>query len=154
MCYSITFSKYNILSILQFFFFQAFFMLITVGVLISFTLKHIADKYFKNDDLGFTHQGVDYLHAFDIHCNSSVPMYTFSVVIPFFILPIVLNESFLSTMLSNALALTGILYYCYVTLLAYYCNNKNKLILLALPLIKKNKYLTLGLCKEKLFNVY
>mgnify|MGYP000225760819 CR=1 FL=1 len=64
---------------------------------------------------------VEYMHAFDIHCNGFVTFYFFSVSVQYPLLPIILNSSFFATLVSNGLYLTGVLYYLYVALLGYYC---------------------------------
>jgi hypothetical protein len=95
--------------------------------LIAFLFKNIAEKYFKNEELGFNRtQVVEFLYAFDIHCNGFVPFYTLAVVLQFFLIPIVVSDSLFCTFFSNGLFLLGILYYAYVSLLGYYCKkNKN-----------------------------
>ena len=95
-----------------------------MGLLIAFLFKYLAEKYLKNEELGFNRiQGVEFLYAFDIHCNGFVPFYFFSVILQFLLMPIILSSSLMCTFISNGLFLLGILYYSYVTLLGYYCKD-------------------------------
>lgn len=107
---------------IQLFFFQAFFSLITIGLILAFTLKYLVEKYLKNEELGYNrNQNVEFLYAFDIHCNSFIPLYFFSTIIQYIFLPLILTDSYFSTIISNSLYTIGVLYYFYVTLLGYYC---------------------------------
>lgn len=115
----------------------------TMGILIAFLFKYLVEKYLKDDELGFNRtQGVEFMYAFDIYCNAFVPFYFFNVVIQFFLLPLVTYNSLINTFISNGLSFIGVVYYCYVTLLGYYCKLK---LILALPFVKKNKYITFGI---------
>ena len=88
----------------------------------AFILKNLAEKYLKNEELGFNkNQGIEYFYAFDIHLNSFVPFYFFAIALQIFIIPLVISNSHLGTFISNALFFTGIFYYSYVTLMGYYC---------------------------------
>lgn len=133
--YSLAYGHYNPLYMLNIFFIQTFLMLFTAGILISLVCKIIIDKYFRNDDLGNNkEQKVEFVYAFDIHCNSFVPFYFFTAVIPFCLLPIVNgNGGFFQVFLSNTLTYLGVLYYFYVTFMSYF----------SLPFVKKNKFVTL-----------
>ncbi len=76
----------------------------------------------RNEELGLSRNYyVEYMHAFDIHCNGFVTFYFFSVSIQYPLLPIILNSSFFSTLLSNGLYLIGVLFYLYVALIGYNC---------------------------------
>lgn len=120
---------------IQLFFFQAFFCFIIFGVFIGFVLKYyyfdliiryLIEKYLRNEEATFSKgQSVESIYAFDIHCNAFVPFYFFTNILQFLCLPIILNEGYLATVISNILYTIGILYYFYVTLLCYYCKNKN-----------------------------
>jgi hypothetical protein len=98
-----------------------------MGILLSFLLKNIVEKYLKNEDLGFNRlQGIEYQYAFDIHCNSFVPFYFFSFILQYFFAPLIISDNMISVFISNGLFLIGIIYYGYVTLLGYYGKKKLK----------------------------
>ena len=135
LCYSLTFGHMNIFFILNIFFIQAFILLFTSGVFIALFCKIIIDKYFRNNEIGNGKEHkIEYVYAFDIHCNSFVPMYFFTSIVPFCILPLVNgSKGFIRILISNTLIFIGISYYLYVTFMSYF----------SLPFVKKNKMITL-----------
>ena len=95
--------------------------------------KIIIDKYFNNST---TNQTIEYIYAFDIHCNGFVPMYTFCAIIPFIFIGITSKDNYMiQVLLSNSSLCIGILYYSYVTFISYF----------SLPFVRKNKFVTLGI---------
>jgi len=64
-------------------------------------------------------QSVEWLYAFDIHCNAFFPMFMVLYVLQFFLLPVVLGKSFTALLLANVLYATGFSWYCYITHLGY-----------------------------------
>ena len=158
VCYSIAFGHLSPVYIFNIFFIQTFLILFTTGILISLVCKIVIDRYFRNDEIGTNkEQKIEYVYAFDIHCNSFVPLYFFSGVIPFCLLPLVNgNGGFLQVLISNGLTFIGVLYYFYVTFMGYF----------SLPFVRKNKFATLmvwpiigvflflTLCKVNVFNFF
>ena len=131
--YSITFGIYNPFKIFNIFFIQTFVFLITFGLIISMISKIIIDKYFNNST---TNQNIEFIYAFDIHCNGFVPMYTFCSIIPFIFIGITSKDNFMIEILfTNSSLCIGILYYSYVTFISYF----------SLPFVRKNKFVTLGI---------
>ena len=131
--YSITLGIYNPFKIFNIFFIQTFVFLITFGLIISMINKIIIDKYFNNST---TNQTIEYIYAFDIHCNGFVPMYTFCAIIPFIFIGITSKDNYMiQVLLSNSSLCIGILYYSYVTFISYF----------SLPFVRKNKFVTLGI---------
>jgi len=71
---------------------------------------------------GYAHQveqKVEWLYAFDIHCNAFFPLFILLDVVRFFLLYFLLSPSFLSTFLSNTLYLVAIVFYHYISFLGY-----------------------------------
>ena len=131
--YSITFGIYNPFKIFNIFFIQTFVFLITFGLIISMISKIIIDKYFNNST---TNQNIEFIYAFDIHCNGFVPMYAFCSIIPFIFIGITSKDNFMiETLFTNSSLCIGILYYSYVTFISYF----------SLPFVRKNKFVTLGI---------
>eukprot|EP00753_Platysulcus_tardus_P010363 PLAT2605.2.p1 GENE.PLAT2605.2~~PLAT2605.2.p1 ORF type:complete len:274 (-),score=93.47 PLAT2605.2:196-1017(-) len=64
-------------------------------------------------------QEVEWLYAFDVHCNSFFPLFLILYVVHYFLLPLVLAPSFLPRLLSNSLFAVGLSAYCYLTFLGY-----------------------------------
>ena len=80
-------------------------------------------------------QSIEYSYAFDIHCNSFVPLYLFTSSAQYIILPLLNGNGKLGLVLGNALFTVGMLYYFIVTTSGYYAmpfiersNNINKII--------------------------
>ena len=95
--------------------------------------KIVIDKYFNNST---TNQNIEFIYAFDIHCNGFVPMYTFCSIIPFIFIGITSKDNFMIEILfTNSSLCIGILYYSYVTFISYF----------SLPFVRKNKFVTLGI---------
>lgn len=66
-----------------------------------------------------TNTNVEWMYAFDIHCNAFVPFFMILYVGQFLLLPIVLGKGFLSFLMSNLLYLSGFISYIYITHLGY-----------------------------------
>lgn len=66
-----------------------------------------------------SNDSVEWMYAFDIHCNAFFPFFIIVYIIQYFILPIVLANTFLSFFLSNTLYSIAFGYYFYVTHLGY-----------------------------------
>merc|ERR1712226_1760874 len=64
-------------------------------------------------------QSVEWLYAFDIHCNSFFPMFCLLYVVQFFSLPLVLGQSLFSLLASNTLYAAAFSWYWYITHLGY-----------------------------------
>ena len=64
-------------------------------------------------------QTVEWLYAFDIHCNAFFVFFLIVYVAQFFLLPPLLSTSFLSLVLSNGLYAAGFIVYFYITHLGY-----------------------------------
>jgi len=64
-------------------------------------------------------QSVEWLYAFDIHCNAFFPLFVLLYALQFFLLPLVLGNSLLSLILSNTLYALAFSWYFYITHLGY-----------------------------------
>jgi len=64
-------------------------------------------------------QVVEWLYAFDIHCNAFLPLFVVVYATQFFLLPVVLGKSMFSLIVSNTLYAMGISWYIYITHLGY-----------------------------------
>merc|ERR1739848_7312 len=80
----------------------------------------LCNRYLRVDDsLHNSDQRVEWMYAFDIHCNAFFPLYLVLYVAQYFLMPLLLSTSFLATLASNALYAFAFCYYCYVTFLGY-----------------------------------
>ena len=126
ICFNITLGKFSLFKIFHIFFLQTFGMLILFGLIIALISKIFFDNYLTISPS----QSIEYTHAFDIHTNSFVTFYFFSIIINYFLLPICGKDNkFFQIFISNVLFFYGILYYFYVSYVEYF----------SLPFIKKNQ---------------
>ena len=126
ICFNITLDKFSFWKIFHIFFLQTFVMLILSGLIIALITKIFFDNYLTVSPS----QSIEYTHAFDIHTNSFVTFYFFSIIINYFLLPICGKDNkFFQIFISNVLFFYGILYYFYVSYVEYF----------SLPFIKKNQ---------------
>ena len=126
ICFNLTLGKFGLFKVFHIFFLQTFGMLILFGLIIALISKIFFDNYLTAS----ASQSIEYTHAFDIHTNSFVTFYFFSIIIPYFLLPICGKDNkFFQTFISNVLFFYGILYYFYVSYVEYF----------SLPFIKKNQ---------------
>ena len=126
ICFNITLSNFSIYKIFNIFFVQTFVLLILSGLIIALITKILFDNYLNCS----SSQSIEYTHAFDIHTNSFVSFYFFSIIIPYFLLPLCSQDNkFYQIFFTNVLFFYGILYYFYVSYVEYF----------SLPFIKKNQ---------------
>jgi hypothetical protein len=90
-----------------------------VGAVMATVGKQIADRHLAS--VGRTHvkQTVEWLYAFDIHCNAFFPFFVMVYGVQFFLLPIVLGTSVMSLIISNTLFAVAFSWYFYITHLGY-----------------------------------
>lgn len=92
-----------------------------VGVLTSSLAWYLANHYLLIDHLGShtTEQNVEWLFAFDIHCNSFFPLFIVLYVLQYFMLMLLMRDGFFSCLIANSLYAGAFTYYLYVTFLGY-----------------------------------
>jgi hypothetical protein len=88
-----------------------------VGLLVSSAVRWYANSYMRVTRLHAIDQQIEWLYAFDIHCNAFFPLFTLLFTLQYFLIPVVLTPAFLSTCLANALYLAAAVIYIYVTFL-------------------------------------
>ncbi|KAK8509031.1 hypothetical protein V6N12_016874 [Hibiscus sabdariffa] len=64
-------------------------------------------------------QWVEWLYAFDVHCNSFFPMFVMLYVIHYFLSPLLVANGFIPELLSNLLFMVAASYYHYLNFLGY-----------------------------------
>lgn len=64
-------------------------------------------------------QSVEWLYAFDVHCNSFFPVFVLLYVGQYFLLPFLMRQSRISTAVSGLLYMLAMIYYFHVTFLGY-----------------------------------
>lgn len=89
------------------------------GVFAASVGSWIANKHLLQHHQHSVEQTVEWLYAFDIHCNAFFVFFLIVYVAQFFLLPPLLSTSFLSLVLSNGLYAAGFVVYFYITHLGY-----------------------------------
>jgi len=82
----------------------------------------LSNHYLREEVAVHTHvveQRVEWLYAFDIHCNSYFPLFVVLYVIQYFLSPLLIAHGFISTLLSNILYAVALSYYHYLNFLGY-----------------------------------
>ena len=64
-------------------------------------------------------QSVEWMYAFDVHCNSFFPMFLVLYVGQFFLLPLLLAQGFAAALVANLLYAVGLAYYHYMNFQGY-----------------------------------
>ncbi|PKI33505.1 protein unc-50 homolog isoform X2 [Punica granatum] len=64
-------------------------------------------------------QRVEWLYAFDVHCNSFFPVFVLLYVIHYFVSPLLVAHGFIPVLLSNILFMVAASYYHYLNFLGY-----------------------------------
>lgn len=90
------------------------------GIVICSLGRWISIQYLTVHQSGnHVKQYVEWLYAFDIHCNAFFPFFILLYVVQFFLLPFVLGKTFFALFLANTLYAVAFSIYFYVTHLGY-----------------------------------
>lgn len=91
------------------------------GVVMASVGRVIANQHLMTAERSSSHvkQNVEWLYAFDVHCNAFVPLFVLLYGVQFFLLPLVLGTSLLSLGVSNTLYAIAFGWYFYITHLGY-----------------------------------
>jgi len=91
------------------------------GVIMASLGRVIANQHLQAERSSTIHvkQNVEWLYAFDVHCNAFVPLFVLLYGVQFFLLPVVLGTSLLSLGVSNTLYAIAFGWYFYITHLGY-----------------------------------
>ncbi|CAM9527186.1 unnamed protein product [Chrysoparadoxa australica] len=90
-----------------------------MGVVVATIGRAVANAYLLQHRSHSVEQTVEWLYAFDVHCNSFFLMFMLLYVVQFLLLPILLRENFIALLMSNALYAAGFSIYAYITCLGY-----------------------------------
>ncbi len=64
-------------------------------------------------------QEVEWLYAFDVHCNAYFCSFLVTHVLQYFLLPLLMGRSIIACLLSNLLYALATVWYAYITHLGY-----------------------------------
>mmetsp|Transcript_134005 Transcript_134005/g.199308 ORF Transcript_134005/g.199308 Transcript_134005/m.199308 type:complete len:273 (-) Transcript_134005:57-875(-) len=90
------------------------------GFVVASVAREIANRHLT-DHKSSSHvrQSVEWLYAFDIHCNAFFPLFCLLYGVQFFLLPLVLGKSLFALFLSNTLYAGSFAWYWFITHLGY-----------------------------------
>jgi len=79
----------------------------------------VSNKYLRAQSFHGVEQRMEWMYAFDIHCNSFFPLFLVLYVVHYFLLPFLLQPTLLAAVLGNALYAGAFCYYLFITSLGY-----------------------------------
>lgn len=89
------------------------------GIIIASTLRWIANKYMRQRRVMSNEQCVEWLYAFDVHCNSFFPFFLLLYPGQYFLSPFLMQHDFVAGLFSNTLYCFASCVYIYITFLGY-----------------------------------
>jgi len=93
---------------------------ILLGIGLSSACWYLANTYLRAQSQSHqVEQKVEWLYAFDVHCNSYFPVFLMLYVLQYFLSPLLLSRSFFSSLLANLLYGFALSYYWYMNFLGY-----------------------------------
>lgn len=92
---------------------------VATGAVIATISWIICNKYLRVQSFHGVEQRMEWMYAFDIHCNSFFPLFLVLYVLHYLLLPYIIQPTFGATILSNLLYALAIGYYSYITSLGY-----------------------------------
>ena len=93
------------------------------GAIIATGCWAVANAYLRRESADHSHaveQKVEWMYAFDVHCNAFFPLFVALYVVQFFLTPLLLRQGYLPAILSCALYAAALGYYNYVNFLGYH----------------------------------
>jgi hypothetical protein len=106
------------------------------GLILATLCWFLTNSYLREEpNSHVVEQRVEWLYAFDVHCNSFFPAFVILYVLQYFLSPLLIAHGFFPALLSNLLFMVAISYYHYLNFLGY-----DGKFLLILPLIVNVKH--------------
>mmetsp|Transcript_3834 Transcript_3834/g.10865 ORF Transcript_3834/g.10865 Transcript_3834/m.10865 type:complete len:254 (+) Transcript_3834:316-1077(+) len=92
-----------------------------IGCIVATVCWFIANKFLRKRQLHShaVEQDVEWLYAFDVHCNSYFPLFILLYVVQFLLSPFLLWNSFLPSVVSSLLYAFALVVYHYLNFLGY-----------------------------------
>mmetsp|Transcript_3937 Transcript_3937/g.5363 ORF Transcript_3937/g.5363 Transcript_3937/m.5363 type:complete len:290 (-) Transcript_3937:423-1292(-) len=121
LSYCIAFGKDHLISsAISFAFHGVFVNFLGAGLVVATIGRFISNSHLAvQSSSAHVRQGVEWLYAFDIHCNAFFPLFALLYGLHFFLLPLVLGAGLLPFLMSNTLFAIAFVWYFYVTHLGY-----------------------------------
>lgn len=93
---------------------------VLAGTVLATVCWFLTNSYLREEpNSHVVEQRVEWLYAFDVHCNSFFPAFIMLYVIQYFLSPILVAHGFIPVLLSNLLFMVAISYYNYLNFLGY-----------------------------------
>lgn len=89
------------------------------GALMATFTWFVSNRYLRVQSCQTADQNIQWMYAFDIHCNSFCPVFMVLYVVHFFLLPFLIQPIMSATICSNVLYFVAWCYYSYITSLGY-----------------------------------
>jgi hypothetical protein len=89
------------------------------GLLVASLLRWLANAHLRQRHSHSVEQQVEWMYAFDIHCNGYWPLALLLYPVQLVLLPLLSGHSFLATLAANTLWCAALAYYSYITFLGY-----------------------------------
>ncbi|KAK9165834.1 hypothetical protein Scep_001025 [Stephania cephalantha] len=98
-----------------------FFHFFLTGMVVATCCWFLTNTYLREEapNSHAVEQRVEWLYAFDVHCNSFFPMFVMLYVIHYFLSPVLVAHGFIPLLLSNLLFMVAMCYYHYLNFLGY-----------------------------------
>jgi hypothetical protein len=103
-----------------FFFHSLIINFLLAGAIVATLTRTVANQHLvATTSSSHVRQSVEWMYAFDVHCNAFFSFFILLYCVQFFLIPIVLGEGFVSFLVSNLLYTCGFSCYIYITHLGY-----------------------------------
>ncbi|KAG6509152.1 hypothetical protein ZIOFF_034543 [Zingiber officinale] len=98
-----------------------FFHFLLAGTILATSCWFLTNTYMREEATSshVVEQRVEWLYAFDVHCNSFFPAFIMLYVLQYFISPLLVVHGFFPMLVSNLLFMVSISYYHYLNFLGY-----------------------------------
>ncbi|GER28993.1 UNC-50 family protein [Striga asiatica] len=97
------------------------FHFLVTGAILATCCWFFTNNYLREEALNshVVEQRVEWLYAFDVHCNSFFPVFVLLYVVHYFLSPLLVAHGFVPELLSNLLFMVAASYYHYLNYLGY-----------------------------------
>ncbi|EME29743.1 UNC-50 family protein isoform 2 [Galdieria sulphuraria] len=125
-------------------------LFICIGCLVTLVFWFFCNRFLRMSGMSVLFQAVEsrveWLYAFDVHCNSFLLFALINYVARYFLLPVIYDKGSVSLFFSNFIYFASVCYYIYITFLGYdilpFLRRTHYLLYLVLP----SAVLLLSLC--------
>jgi len=120
LAYAIAFHVTSFVNIVKLIFWSVCIDFISIGIFVATIGWWISNKYLRvRNSIHTVDQTVEWLYAFDIHCNGFFPLFLVLYVLQFFLIPFLLSTRFVATFFADTMYFLAFVYYYHITFLGY-----------------------------------